>query len=87
MSKNTRNGAKSREWANLNRKTFLAMNRADALEKAYMQISGEFISAMRRVESKEQTADEAIVHLLARWQEIDSGLHYAFAKIDAAVQK
>lgn len=86
MPKNTRTGMKSRERENLNKKTFLAMNRADALEKAYMQLSGYFIAAMRSVETKEVTADEAIVKLLQQWQETDSYLHYMFRKIEGAVR-
>jgi hypothetical protein len=83
MAKNTRNGAKSREWQNVNRKAFLAMNRAAALETAYMALSGELIHAMREVEEKKMTADEAMVHLMMMWQQNDAMLHYQFKKIES----
>ena len=86
MSRKKKSGPKSQHMENLNRKAFLSVNRAGALEQAYMELSGAVIEMVRRVETKEVVPEEAVLELAAKWQYIDGMLLLQFQKISGAVQ-
>lgn len=90
MPKKTRK-PKQREMQNVNRKAFLGVNKAGALEQAYMELSSAIVTASRKVEEspvelRPVLAYETLLALLLEWKETDSRLHYQFMKIEGAVR-
>ena len=85
MPKSTRR-PKSKHMADVNRKAFLAINRAGTLESAYMNLSSALHETMRNVTEKGQDPKEALEALMAHWAGLDEAVALQFKKIEDAVR-
>src|SRR5258707_13258665 len=74
----------------INRKAFLAINRAGTLEQAYMNVSSAIIETFKKVETADKddqplVAYHAVAELMAQWQYVDQMLAAQFRKLEMAV--
>lgn len=87
MSSKKKTGPKNQQLENINRKAFLAMNRAGALQNGYMNLSAAIIETVKAVDEGKKTAEEGLQELAAHWRYIDGSLAITFQNIDNAVKK
>lgn len=80
MPKSTKH-PKTQQMNRVNMKARLAMARAGALEKAYMNLSGIVIQHVRALEEGGDPGT-GIIDLMQAWQKNDAMLRGAFVQID-----